>query len=172
MERRLACVEALNTSIATIYPHFTEQTNPETLVLQYKPAVEIDNLAKKLHQTRGYDMKTGNTNYGPHRDDVAFLMADRDVTLFASRGELRRCVLTTKLAEAEYLKTAQARTPYVLLDDVFSELDEIRRQRFIEAMLDYRTVVTTTDQAFIATQELPNAIQYILPLQTDTSKDS
>ncbi len=163
MQQRASCIAALNISIAVIYPHFTEQTNPESLILLYKPSVDPDGLAKKLAQTRGYDIKTGNTNYGPHRDDMIFLLADRDVTLFASRGELRRCVLTTKLAEAEYLKASQSRTPYVLLDDVFSELDEVRRQRFVEAMLEYRTVVTTTDEAFIATQKLPAAIQYHLP---------
>lgn len=168
MEKRAICIAALNASIATIYPHFTELAQPETLLLLYKPSVDPEALPKKLTQTRGYDIKTGNTNYGPHRDDMVFLLADRDVTLFASRGELRRCVLTTKLAEAEYLKSSQSRTPYVLLDDVFSELDEIRRQRFVEAMLDYRTVVTTTDEAFIATQKLAGAIQYMLPRDEST----
>lgn len=149
IEQRIALLDQLNELLATIYPIFLDATHEETLTLHYKSGVSVEQFAQRLASQRTYDIKTATTNSGPHRDDVTFVLRDRDITLFASRGELRRSVLAIKLAEAHYLNKAKQKEPTVLLDDVFSELDAFRRERFLAAITNYRTVITTTDESFI-----------------------
>ncbi len=163
-ERELFITE-LNRLLREIYPQFVDASDAYHLELRYKPAVPSEDFPNKLRAMRSYDIKTASTNTGPARDEVVFLLRDRDITLFASRGELRRCVLAVKLAEAVYLRDDRQMEPWLLLDDVFSELDEARRSSFLETIKTYRTVITTTDAAFIAEHPLANEVIHRLPLE-------
>ena len=53
---------------------------------------------------------------------------------FASQGQQRSIVLSMKLAEAEIAKTIGGEYPVILLDDVFSELDENRRRYILDSL--------------------------------------
>jgi DNA replication and repair protein RecF len=66
---------------------------------------------------------------GPHRDDLVFGLAGRDLAGFASRGQQRTAILAVKLAELDLLTEHDGRPPLLLLDDVFSELDPERLER-------------------------------------------
>jgi DNA replication and repair protein RecF len=156
VRERQSFITDLNVLLATIYPHFIGEDG-EKLELRYKPSVQGDDLAKRLASSRSYDIKTGTTNVGPHRDELLFLLSGRDVTLFASRGEIRRVVLAIKLAEADYLRAHQERDPIILLDDVFSELDGHRRDALIRAAAAYSTLITTTDIDFLPSEQLAEA---------------
>ena len=63
----------------------------------------------------------------------------------ASRGEMRTLLLGLKLAEVSYIQAETETTPLLLLDDVFSELDESRRHFLIHELKEVQTVITTTD---------------------------
>ncbi len=143
--QRLAFVECLNGFLAQIYPQFHGAVK-ETLIVQYKPSCASDDLGGRLRSSRASDIHLAATGVGPHRDELVFLLNDRDASLFASRGELRRCILSTKLAEASFLQDRTKTEPTLLLDDVFSELDLSHRRGFLAAVAAYRTVTTTTDE--------------------------
>ena len=69
-----------------------------------------------------------------------------DAASFASRGEARTIALALRLAEAEYLAETRGDDPVILLDDVFSEMDDGRRERVLQKVARYRqTLITTTD---------------------------
>jgi DNA replication and repair protein RecF len=57
-------------------------------------------------------------------------------------------VLALKLAELAHLEARLGEPPLLLLDDVASELDEIRRARLFEAIagLSGQTLLTVTDR--------------------------
>jgi DNA replication and repair protein RecF len=63
----------------------------------------------------------------------------------ASRGETRTVVLALKLAEMAYSEQTLGRRPMLLLDDVFSELDQNRRQFLVKKLRDHQVVITTTE---------------------------
>jgi len=162
--KRREFITNLNTLLQSIYPQFIESSQSESFILAYKPSVEATELQARLKSNRKYDIKTAATSVGPHRDDVVFLLHDRDVTLFASRGEMRRSILAIKLAEAHYLKEHTVHEPLLLLDDVFSEFDTVRRGKLLIAVKAYNSVITTTDASFLDKHPLPHALLTHLPL--------
>ncbi|HTK46034.1 MAG TPA: DNA replication/repair protein RecF [Patescibacteria group bacterium] len=104
-----------------------------------------DALARRLVETAEKEVWNGTTLIGPHRDDLAFVMAGRDLSTFASRGQQRTAILALKLAELDLVTERDARPPLLLLDDVFSELDPARRGHLVRRIADLpQAFVTTT----------------------------
>lgn len=104
-----------------------------------------DALARRLVETADKEVWNGATLIGPHRDDVAFALAGRDLAGFASRGQQRTAILALKLAELDLLTALDGRPPLLLLDDVFSELDPARRSHLVRRIADLpQAFVTTT----------------------------
>ena len=64
---------------------------------------------------------------------------------YASRGETRTALLALKIIELQLLEAVRGQTPLLLLDDVFSELDGIRRRALTGFLQRYQTFLTTTD---------------------------
>jgi DNA replication and repair protein RecF len=108
---------------------------------EWRPA-----LARRLAETAEKEVWNGTTLIGPHRDDVAFELAGRELAGFASRGQQRTAILALKLAELDLLAVRDGRPPLLLLDDVFSELDPARRSHLVRriAALPQAFVTTTT----------------------------
>ena len=105
-----------------------------------------DALARRLAETADKEIWNGSTLIGPHRDDLIFEFAGRDLATFASRGQQRTAILALKLAELDLLTELDGRPPLLLLDDVFSELDPERRSHLVRriAGLPQAFVTTTT----------------------------
>jgi DNA replication and repair protein RecF len=102
-------------------------------------------LARRLADTAEKEAWNGTTLIGPHRDDLAFQQAGRDLASFASRGQQRTAILATKLAELDVLTARDGRPPLLLLDDVFSELDPARRAHLVRRIAELpQAFVTTT----------------------------
>ena len=103
-------------------------------------------LERRLAETADKEAWNGTTLVGPHRDDVSFMLAGRDLAGFASRGQQRTAILAFKLAELDLLTALDGRAPLLLLDDVFSELDPERRSHLVRriAALPQAFVTTTT----------------------------
>jgi DNA replication and repair protein RecF len=104
-----------------------------------------DALARRLVETAEKEVWNGTTVVGPHRDDLAFDLAGRDLAGFASRGQQRTAILAFKLAELDLLTALDGRPPLLLLDDVFSELDPDRRSHLVRRIAELpQAFVTTT----------------------------
>ena len=103
-------------------------------------------LARRLVETADKEIWNGSTLIGPHRDDIVFALAGRDLAGFASRGQQRTAILAFKLAELDLLTALDGHPPLLLLDDVFSELDPDRRSHLVRriASLPQSFVTTTT----------------------------
>lgn len=99
-----------------------------------------------LQQARRQEIDRGVTLFGPHRDDMHFLVDGIDMTLYGSRGQQRTAALSTKLAEIVLMQQRTGETPVLLLDDVMSELDAERRQQIIHIVDQAgQALLTTTD---------------------------
>ena len=121
----------------------------ETLKIEY---VGIDgdtreekseNFLKLLKESRKKDLELGFSSVGPHRDDLKFIVNEKEVKPFASQGQQRSVVLATKIAEMKTL-TNEKEKPIMILDDVFSELDSARQKMLVDYFVDSQVFITST----------------------------
>ncbi len=103
---------------------------------------------ERLEIRRGVELKAGSSLYGPHRDELVFLVNGWNLRTYGSRGQQRTGALALKLAELQAMAEATGEKPILLLDDVMSELDAERREALLVALADVRQgIVTTTNWA-------------------------
>ena len=91
-------------------------------------------LYAKLTENRDREIAAGSSLWGIHKDDVLLTLNGREARTYASQGQQRSFILSMKLGEAEIARTVGGEYPAVLLDDVFSELDENRRRYILDAL--------------------------------------
>lgn len=117
--------------------------------LYYETQFPVENyethLLKKLESALSRDIMRGFTAYGPHREDISVTFDQHPAAEVASRGEVRTVVLALKILELETIEKVRGKTPILLLDDVFSELDGTRRRALTDYLQRYQTFLTTTD---------------------------
>ena len=128
----------------------------ENLSIKYECTLNINNkfslndikeiFLKKLKDDRNDEFERGYTLSGPHRDDLIFKINDINVRKYGSQGQQRTVALALKLAELEFMKSESGEYPVLLLDDVFSELDKIRKNTLLSIINDkIQTIITTTE---------------------------
>lgn len=100
---------------------------------------------EKLQESLERDCQQGNTDIGPHKDDWEISISGLSSRKYASQGQVRTLVLALKLAEAAMYKKINQTEPILLLDDVFSELDEARANNLLQAIKEYQSMITTND---------------------------
>ena len=88
------------------------------------------------------EMKLRYTLAGVHRDDVNFFVNGLAARDFASQGQLRSAALALKLSEAEIIRRKNKTSPVVILDDVLSELDEVRRGFVLQHIENSQVFIT------------------------------
>ena len=107
----------------------------------------------RLEQYAEEEVAAATTLVGPHRDDYCFRLKKnkraRDLSRFGSRGEQRMGVLWLKLAELSYIEKTTEEKPTLLLDDIFSELDNEHREIVMKTVGSQQTIITTADPHFV-----------------------
>jgi DNA replication and repair protein RecF len=158
MYRRATVVNTLSERIATLYGDLSG--DGESLELAYHPAVDAptghgeeelgDALRKTLAAGRPRELVQGHTVSGPHRDDAVVMLEGVEASPYASRGQSRTAVLALKLAEAGILREERGEEPILLLDDVLSELDAVRRAQVLDLVgLYQQCFITTADPGLV-----------------------
>lgn len=122
----------------------------------------------KIFSDRARDIAAGVTLSGPHRDEFRFLINGLDLAFFGSRGEQRLGVLSLKLAELDYMEWVSGIRPVLLLDDIFSELDQFHRHHILEIINKQQTIITATDVGFVDQKPL-KGVQVIKIIQGKTA---
>lgn len=103
-----------------------------------------ERFAAALRGLRRKELERGVTLAGPHRDDVLLLLNGLPAKGYASHGECWSFALALRLAAAELLRRDSATgDPVLVLDDVFAELDRLRRERLAAAIGGYEQVLVT-----------------------------
>ena len=91
---------------------------------------------------------------GPHRDDFMVLMPNgsrvlHDVKFFGSRGQQRLAILQLKILELLFVEKVVGKRPVLILDDIFSELDEGHINLIFNEIGKQQTIISTTHKEFI-----------------------
>ena len=147
---RLATLADLQPLVARTYADIAPSNNAAHLA--YQSSVEVgedlgvDEIAALLIDTmrarHSEEVARGVSLVGPHRDDVALTLGDFPAKGYASHGESWSFALALKLGSFSLLR-ADGVEPVLLLDDVFAELDEIRRARLAEVASSAEQVIVT-----------------------------
>ena len=117
----------------------------ETLELRHAPGCPGDSLFEVLLANRAEEERTRTTFAGAHRDDFVVLLNGRAADSFASEGQQRSLSLALKLAQARVLEHARGQPPLLLIDDVFGELDPLRRRALLAGLPPgAQKIITTT----------------------------
>ena len=144
-------INKINNYCADIYKNIM---NLDGFSIKYKPSIEIDLKDPKIKEKLkyeydkkiDYDVKICSTNLGPHKDDIEFYLGDKNLKYYGSQGQQRVAVLALKLAEIEIFKKYKETTPILLLDDIFSELDDKKKNNLLKYISkNIQTIITTTD---------------------------
>lgn len=146
VKKRLEYVKLLNQKTSGIYSKISDV--PNTVAIEYLTNCQqknyVNSLIKGLQKAASQDKERGFTSLGPHRDDFGFLLNEKPAATSASRGENRTLLLALKIIESEALHEARSQKPILLLDDVFSELDETRQTKLVDYFKENQVIITTT----------------------------
>jgi DNA replication and repair protein RecF len=130
----------------------------ESLTLDYIPASGPD-LHQSIIDARERERRTRQSVVGPHRDDISLRIDGKPAADFASEGQQRTIALALKLAQGRLLETAGKSTPVYLLDDIFGELDPVRRNALITHMpANAQKWITTTHLDWLKSTQSLGAI--------------
>ncbi len=145
--RRQQLINKFNEKISDTYSELSD--TPHTIEIIHHSRYTEDSHSERLFldlQKNIYtDIERGYTTCGPHRDDFSFNLNHTPASSSASRGENRTILLALKILEAQLIEVIYGKKPLLLLDDVFSELDEIRQTKLIEFFKNNQVIITTTN---------------------------
>lgn len=132
IEQRIVFIERIQSKLPELYNQISDRR--DDVSLHYSHTVIGNGKQRLLHeleQSAERDKLLGYTSTGPHRHDIVFNFNGGPALTIASRGEIRSIVLALKFLEVDIIAELTGNTPIVLLDDVFSELDEDRQKRLM-----------------------------------------
>ncbi|MBR3176090.1 DNA replication and repair protein RecF [Candidatus Saccharibacteria bacterium] len=139
-------IQEINSKLTPTYHSIAE--NNDQINLLYKTDVTDMNdsdYLKRLDQDFRKDLYLGHTTFGVHKDDYIFEFNSKPANGSASRGETRSIVLALKFIEADLIYQKQHQKPIILLDDVFSELDDSRRKCLVKNFKDNQVIITSVE---------------------------
>ncbi len=122
------------------YAHRPEQSQDDPV------AAYLESLRQRLE----HDVRRKTTTMGPHRDELEMYLNDLEVRAQASQGQHKTVLISLKIAEFHYLNQRLDEVPILLLDDVFSELDDDRLDRVLQLVRGIgQTFITTANRAML-----------------------
>ena len=154
---RLALVEELRPPVAQHYADVAmsvpKADGGNDAELTYRPSLELEPgttnrtelseaLLAEIGRRRGDELDRGVTLVGPHRDDLVLSLGSLPAKGYASHGESWSFALSLRLAAFALLR-ADGDDPVLILDDVFAELDDLRRSRLAELVAETEQVLVT-----------------------------
>ncbi len=133
----------------------TGQDGANSITLDYRcgwnQALGLD---VQLKESLDKDRRQGFTSAGPHRADIIFRSAGKELASIYSRGQLKLVVCLLKIAQAKLLFTETGKRGVFLVDDLPAELDASNRGFVCRQLklLGAQTFMTSIDQEPLYTQ--------------------
>ena len=137
-------IKEINNNYNDLY--FSITNRQDDIMIDYKTDLSnpsAEEYLQNLEQSFTKDSYLGHTSYGVHRDDYIFMFNQEIADGSASRGESRSMILALKFIEASLIEQKLNLKPIILLDDVFSELDEMHRSSLVKNFKDHQIIITS-----------------------------
>ena len=117
-------------------------------------------IVEQLQNQRSIEAVTGKCNFGPHRDDIEFLINNTSIRKYGSSGQQRTFILALKMAELDLLRNMINLPPLLILDDVLAELDITRQNLLLNSVgKDSQCFISAThldkfNQSFLSSSQM------------------
>ena len=150
-QERSNFINLINKNISNIYKDII---GIDGFQIVYEPNIDLESfdtdylkekLNNKYKNSLNKEIENGMTLYGPHRDELKFLIKNDDIKLYGSQGQQKVAIISMKLSEISIFKDITGSYPIILLDDVFSELDIKTRNKLIKYLPDELQVIITSN---------------------------
>lgn len=150
MHARLATVADLTPHVADAYTAIAPTNNDAGI--EYRSAIGADSTTSQseiearlilaMGERRSDELQRGVCLVGPHRDELPLSLGELPAKGYASHGESWSFALSLKLGAFALLR-ADGVQPVLILDDVFAELDQMRRERLAGMISQAEQVLIT-----------------------------
>ena len=140
---RKKIIGEVNKKVGSVYKNIAN--NEDNVEIKYitECGVGEDKYLRGLGSSLERDNMVGHTTFGVHKDDYKFIFNGVLADGSASRGEVRSIILAMKFIEAEILEDILQKKPLILLDDIFSELDEYRQKHLVDNFKENQIIITS-----------------------------
>ena len=143
--KRKEFIHSINSIVNEEFKLLTNDTKNLNIVFHS----DVDNLSedevfKSYQQSLLKDQEKGVTSFGVHKDDYECLLDGLDICSKCSSGQQRISLLSIKLAILRLVENKSGKTPILILDDIFSELDEKKKKNVVKRIKDVNQIFITT----------------------------
>lgn len=144
---RAEYINKINSLFPETY-HSIAKNDDEVAIIYQSEAKKLteNKYFNQLEQNFQKDLYLGHTSFGIHRDEYIFEFNHKPADGSASRGETRSIILALKFIEARLIEKILSQKPLILLDDVFSELDETRRECLVQNFKHHQVIITSVER--------------------------
>jgi len=104
----------------------------EMVSIEYDSQLNEVRMEAGLVQSRQKDLITARSNFGPHKDDLKFLIHGQPLKSIGSQGQQKSFLVALKLAQYSLIKMQTNKSPFLFLDDLFDKFDQSRVDKLIE----------------------------------------
>lgn len=144
-KKRMTLVAEINQRLTEVYRTIADNNDEVEINLCTDGENNETEYLATLERNFQRDVVIGHTSFGVHRDNYDFIFNHKKAEGSASRGEVRSVILALKFIEAEMILRKTGKKPVVLLDDVFSELDDVRQKCLVKNFRDNQVIITSTN---------------------------
>lgn len=144
---RRTITSSISSLLTPVYHSIAQ--NSDQISLEYVSevsAISKSAYLESLAASFSRDRLLKHTSFGIHHDDFLFHFNGNLADSSASRGESRTIILALKFIEASLVYDATSLRPLILLDDVFSELDESRRRSLVTNFKNHQIILTSVEK--------------------------
>ncbi len=140
-----------------------EENSPNLNYITTLKSDDPDSILSEVNNNSRIDVRRGSTVSGPHRDDYIIANSDKMAFInYASQGQKRTASISLKLSEVEIIKVIKNKKCIILVDDIFSELDEKRRNSMIDLLKNEGQIIFTMVNHFYDKNLLSNSKQFFV----------
>ena len=155
-EIRKNFIEKINFYLSDLYLKIFKQGN---LIVKYNSDFDKreQEIIDRYNKNYNREVVMGKSLYGIHHDDLIFYLDNQNIAEWGSNGQQKNAIFSFKLAEIEVIKAEKGMTPILILDDLFSALDNQKVKNIVNILDNQiQTFITTTDLNKISKKIIKN----------------
>ncbi len=155
-EIRKNFIERINLYLSDLYLKIFKQGN---LIIKYNSDFDKSEqeIIDRYNKNYNREVVMGKSLYGIHHDDLIFYLDNQNIAEWGSNGQQKNAIFSFKLAEIEVIKDQKGMTPILILDDLFSALDNQKVKNIVNILDNQiQTFITTTDLNKISKKIIKN----------------
>ena len=145
-EKRKEYVDNINTYLNAFYKRITGSSGLRMQYISFYDNKTKEEIDLSMQNNLKKELMLGKTLLGVHTDDLKFTLNGKDLKDYGSEGQQKNAIIAYKFSELELFKEKKGVYPILILDDLFSELDEEKITNILGMLSPkWQTFITTTD---------------------------